>query len=183
MLVAPPEQVSHNRSLASSAIDRALPLDASVSSPTGNGHVTAPLRMEQSVDVTGGPSQLVHLSSVVGGAAGAGSVARATAPGRLLAGTSEAIGKRLRNGPSAPAPYPSSCQSGTPSRSATAAGSPTTRRVSRLARSGTNQRLDSAPWFDVGTGIRAPGLLWQLADRKRSFLMSSAAAGMRRSWP
>jgi hypothetical protein len=28
MLVAPPEQVSHNRSLASSAIDRALPLDA-----------------------------------------------------------------------------------------------------------------------------------------------------------
>ena len=28
MLVAPPEQVSHNRSLASSAIDRALPPDA-----------------------------------------------------------------------------------------------------------------------------------------------------------
>jgi hypothetical protein len=36
-----------------------------------------------------------------------------------------------------------------------------------VARSGTNQRLDSAPWFDVGTGIRAQGLLWQLADRKR----------------
>ena len=36
-------------------------------------------------------------------------------------------------------------------------------------------RLDSAPWFDVGTGIGARGLLWQLADRKRSFLMSSAA--------
>jgi hypothetical protein len=56
-------------------------------------------------------------------------------------------------------------------------------RVLLLARSGTNQRLDSAPWFDVGTGIRARGLLWQLADRKQSFLMSSAAAGMRRSWP
>ena len=28
MLVAPPEQVSHDRSLASSAIDRGLPLDA-----------------------------------------------------------------------------------------------------------------------------------------------------------
>jgi hypothetical protein len=26
--------------------------------------------------------------------------------------------------------------------------------VSQLTRSGTNQRLDSAPWFDVGTGIR-----------------------------
>jgi hypothetical protein len=26
-------------------------------------------------------------------------------------------------------------------------------RVLLLARSGTNQRLDSAPWFDVGTGI------------------------------
>ena len=26
--------------------------------------------------------------------------------------------------------------------------------VSLLARSGTNQRWDSAPWFDVGTGIR-----------------------------
>jgi hypothetical protein len=40
-------------------------------------------------------------------------------------------------------------------------------RVLLLARSGTNQRLDSATWFDVGTGIRARGLLWQLADRKR----------------
>jgi hypothetical protein len=56
-------------------------------------------------------------------------------------------------------------------------------RCALVARSGTNQRLDSAPWFDVGTGIRARGLLWQLADRKRSFLMSSAAAGMRLSWP
>jgi len=54
--------------------------------------------------------------------------------------------------------------------------------VSQLARSGTNQRLDSAPWFDVGTGIRAPGLLWQLADRKRSFLMSCAAAATRLAW-
>jgi len=130
-------------------------LHACRSSPTGNGHVTAPLRMEQSVDVTGGPSQLVHLSSVVGGAAGAGSVARATAPGRLLAGTSEAIGKRLRNGPSAPAPYPSSCQSGTPSRSATAAGSPTTRRVSRLARSGINRAWILRPGL---TSARASGL-------------------------
>jgi hypothetical protein len=56
-------------------------------------------------------------------------------------------------------------------------------RHPRLARSGTNQRLDSAPWFDVGTGIGARGLLWQLADRERSFLMSFAAAGMRLSWP
>ena len=54
--------------------------------------------------------------------------------------------------------------------------------AAQVARSGTNQRLDSAPWFDVGTGIRARGLLWQLADRKRSFLMSCAAAAMRLSW-
>jgi hypothetical protein len=38
--------------------------------------------------------------------------------------------------PSAPASHPISCQSGTPSRSATTAGRPTTRRVSRVARSG-----------------------------------------------
>ena len=38
MLVEPPEQVSHNRSLASSAIDRALALDAYRS----HGAVVAP---------------------------------------------------------------------------------------------------------------------------------------------
>jgi hypothetical protein len=36
-----------------------------------------------------------------------------------------------------------------------------------LARRGANQRLDSAPSLDVGTGIRARGLHLQLADRKR----------------
>jgi hypothetical protein len=40
MLVAPPEQVSHNRSLASSAIDRALPLDASYGGLFVKGCVT-----------------------------------------------------------------------------------------------------------------------------------------------
>ena len=45
---------------------------------------------------------LVHLSCDVGCVAGARSVTGATAAGRLLAGTSEAIGKRLRAAPSAP---------------------------------------------------------------------------------
>ena len=82
------------------------------------------------------PLVVVHRSSEIGGAACARSVTRATAPGRVLAGTSEGIGKRLCAAPSAPAPHPSSCQSGTPSRSATVGGSPTTRRVSRLANVG-----------------------------------------------
>ena len=41
MLVAPPEQVSHNRSLASSAIDRALPPDAYRSSLAGDRPVAS----------------------------------------------------------------------------------------------------------------------------------------------
>jgi hypothetical protein len=58
-------------------------------------------------------------------------------------------------------------------------------RAARGARRGDERyqpRLDSAPWFDVGPGSGARGLLWQLADRKRSFLMSSAAVGMRLFW-
>jgi len=39
--------------------------------------------------------RFVHLSSEVGSAAGARSPTRATAPERLLAGTSEAIGKHF----------------------------------------------------------------------------------------
>ena len=47
---------------------------------------------------TAAPLLFVQLSSEVGGAAGARSVTRATAPGCLLAGTTQAIGKRLRGG-------------------------------------------------------------------------------------
>ena len=43
--------------------------------------MTAPSRMQQSAEAAGGRSQLVHLSSEVGGAVGARSVMRATAPG------------------------------------------------------------------------------------------------------
>ena len=60
--------------------------------------------------------------------AGACSITRATAPGRLLPGTSHAIGKHHRGRRSAPASHPSSCQSATPRRSVAAARWATTRR-------------------------------------------------------
>jgi hypothetical protein len=78
------------------------------------GDLAASSQMEQSVDVCGGLSQLVHLSSELGGAADARSVTRATAPGVCspvrVSGSASAFGLHRRR----PTPYPSSCRSGPP---------------------------------------------------------------------
>jgi hypothetical protein len=71
--------------------------------------------------------------------AGAWSITRPTAPGRLLPGASHAIGKHRCGRRSAPASPGSSCQSATPARSVAAARWATTRRSGdwRLAGAGS----------------------------------------------
>jgi hypothetical protein len=65
MLVALGEQVSVDLGASSYiAPDRTQPLHACRSSPAGDGDVTGLSRMEQSVEVVGGPSQLVQTISL-----------------------------------------------------------------------------------------------------------------------
>ena len=73
------------------------------------------------------------VSSHAGDAAAVRSAERATAPGRLLTGTDQGIGKHLRPARSPPASPRVRAESATPSRAATPAGDPTTRCVSSLA--------------------------------------------------
>jgi len=88
---------------------------------------------------------LVQLSSDASARAGTCSLTRATA--RPLAGRHESRARASTCGAasSVPTSYPSSCQSRTVRTSATATRPPTTRRVSRLARSRGLQVLDERP--------------------------------------
>jgi hypothetical protein len=67
--------------------------------------------------------------------------------GRLLAGTSKAIGKRFELHRRRPTAHPSSCQSRTPRRSAQRLDGRTTRRVPRLATSASLAKGRSRPAF------------------------------------
>jgi hypothetical protein len=70
---------------------------------------------------------------------------RATAPDRLLTGTSETIGKGLLAVPSAPASYPRSCQSKTPRWSPQRLDGRRPRSVPRLATSRCPERRRPRP--------------------------------------
>ena len=106
--------------------------------------------------------------------AGACSITRATAPRRLLPGTSHAIGKHHRGRRSAPASRPSSCQSGTPGRSVAAARWATTRRSRDWRISGPPVRW-GLPCFHVSAGV-LPGA------RERSLAVANAQARAAALW-